>query len=186
MAKRGGRRRDPARERFWRRTIRDQQRSGLSVRDFCKREGLNDGAFRWWRRELPRRDQETSTAPRGEPTEAAPVFLPVDGAPRWPEAAAYPGVFAGLLFLAGLAFSLRRREEFPRGLFLALAAGGLVGLVFAAGERGPYGLLAELPLLRGFRVPARYLTSWSLALALGSALADLAELVPHDDEGGAR
>jgi hypothetical protein len=77
MAKRGGKRRDPARERFWRRTIREQQRSGLSVRDFCRREGLNDGAFRWWRQELPRRDQEPSIAPRGERAEAAPAFLPV-------------------------------------------------------------------------------------------------------------
>jgi hypothetical protein len=77
MAKRGGKRRDPARERFWRRTIRDQQRSGLSVRDFCRREGLKDGALRWWRQELPRRDQAPSKAPRGERAEAAPVFLPV-------------------------------------------------------------------------------------------------------------
>ena len=100
----------------------------------------------------------------------APVFLPVDRAPRWPEAAAYPGVLAGAFFLAGLGLCLRRRADFPRGLFLALAIGGFFGLVFAAGERGPYGLLAELPLLRGFRVPARYLTSWSLALALGSAV----------------
>jgi hypothetical protein len=76
MFKRGGKRRDPAREKFWRRTIR-QQRSGLSVRDFCQRERLRDGAFRWWRQELPRRDQEPSTAPRGERTEAAPAFLPV-------------------------------------------------------------------------------------------------------------
>jgi hypothetical protein len=42
--------------------------------------------------------------------------------------------------------------------------------VFAAGEAGPYGLLADLPVLRGLRVPARYLTSWSLAIALGAAL----------------
>jgi hypothetical protein len=65
MAKRGGKRRDPARERFWRRTIRDQQRSGLSVRDYCKREGLKDGAFRWWRQELPRRDRKASVNPSG-------------------------------------------------------------------------------------------------------------------------
>jgi hypothetical protein len=39
MAKRGGKRRDPAREKLWRRTIREQQRSGLSVRDFCERGG---------------------------------------------------------------------------------------------------------------------------------------------------
>ena len=81
MAKRGGKRRDPARERFWRRTIRDQQRSGLSVRDYCKREGLKDGAFRWWRQALARRDREPSAATSvdrdGEPTEATPAFLPV-------------------------------------------------------------------------------------------------------------
>jgi hypothetical protein len=81
MAKRGGKRRDPAREQFWRRTIRRQQRSGLSVPEFCRREGLKGGAFRWWRLELARRDQQAASAPRGEPerqvTEAVPVFLPV-------------------------------------------------------------------------------------------------------------
>ena len=56
MARRGGKRRDPAREKFWRRTIREQQRSGLAVRTFCLREGLKDCTFRWWRKELARRD----------------------------------------------------------------------------------------------------------------------------------
>ena len=81
MAKRGGKRRDPAREKFWRRTIREQQRSGLAVPAFCLREGLKDWTFRWWRQELARRDRQPSTALRGgrdgEPTEAAPAFLPV-------------------------------------------------------------------------------------------------------------
>jgi hypothetical protein len=99
------------------------------------------------------------------------VFLPVDGPPRWPEAAAYPGILAGLLFIAGIGFAARKTPGFPRGLFVALAAGGSVGLIFAFGERGPYGLFAGLPLLRDFRIPARYLVSWSLAVALGSALA---------------
>jgi len=99
------------------------------------------------------------------------VFLPVDGVPRWPEAAAYPGVLAGALFLAGIVLAARREPGFPRGLFLALALGGAIGLVFAFGERGPYGLFAGLPILSNFRIPARYLVSWSLAVALGSALA---------------
>jgi transposase len=81
MAKRGGKRRDPAREKFWRWTIREQQRSGLAVRAFCLREGLKDWTFRWWRQELARRDRQTSAASRGvhegEPTEATPIFLPV-------------------------------------------------------------------------------------------------------------
>jgi hypothetical protein len=99
------------------------------------------------------------------------VFLPVDGPPRWPEAAAYPGILAGLLFVAGIGFAARKTTAFPRALFAALALGGAVGLVFAFGERGPYGLFAGLPVLRDFRIPARYLFSWSLAVALGSALA---------------
>jgi hypothetical protein len=81
MVERGGRRRDPIREKFWRRTIRQQQRSGLTVRAFCLREGLKDGAFRWWRQALVRRDREASLTPPddrdGEPTEATPGFLPV-------------------------------------------------------------------------------------------------------------
>jgi transposase len=81
MPKRGGKQRDPAREKLWRRTIRDQQRSGLSVRDFCHRQGLKDWTFRWWRQELARRDQVPSAATQGEPegelTGAAPAFLPV-------------------------------------------------------------------------------------------------------------
>ena len=81
MAGCGGRQRDPLREKFWRRAIRQQQRSGLTVRAFCLREGLKDGAFRWWRQALARRDREmaaTTQADRdGEPIEAAPPFLPV-------------------------------------------------------------------------------------------------------------
>ena len=98
------------------------------------------------------------------------VFLPVDGAPRWPEAAAYPGALPGILFVLGIVLAFRPGRGFSRGLFLALLAGGAIGLVFAFGEEGPYRFLVNLPLIRGFRVPARYLLSWSLAVALGSAL----------------
>src|SRR3954462_1075839 len=81
MAKPGGKTRDPGREKFWGRTIRNQQERGLSVRAFCLREGLKDWTFRWWRLELARRDHSRSTDPRndggGEPTKAAPIFVPV-------------------------------------------------------------------------------------------------------------
>jgi hypothetical protein len=117
---------------------------------------------------LSRADRDLNPIGVGEGLDL--VFLPVDGAPRWPEAAAYPGLATGLLFLAGIALALRNEPGFPRALFLALFAGGLVGLLFAFGEKGLYRFVAGLPLIRGFRVPARYLVSWSLALALGSAL----------------
>jgi Bacterial membrane protein YfhO len=104
------------------------------------------------------------------------VFLPVDGPRRWPEAAAYPGALVFFLAAAGVVLAVRRRNEFPRALAGGLLAGGLAGLLFAFGERGPLGLIADLPLVRGFRIPARYLTSWSLALAIVSSLV-LARLV---------
>jgi hypothetical protein len=70
-------------EKLWRRIIRRHQRSELPVSAFCQKEGLKVGNFLWWRRELNRRDQETTAslpAPSadgaGEPL-VAPVFLPV-------------------------------------------------------------------------------------------------------------
>jgi hypothetical protein len=83
MAQRGGRQRDPAKERFWRRAMRRQQRCGLTIRDFCRGEGLKDWTFRWWRQELARRDRPIAAASERravlEPTEAVPaaLFLPV-------------------------------------------------------------------------------------------------------------
>lgn len=99
------------------------------------------------------------------------VFLPTDGPRRWPEAAAYPGALVAVLFVAGLVLAFTRREPRFRALLLALAAGGGLGLLFAFGQEGPLGFVADLPLLSGFRIPARYLISWSLALAVGAALA---------------
>src|SRR5512135_1179765 len=77
------RRRDPAKEKHWRRIFRRHQRSGLSVHAFCEREGLKDGNFLWWRRELNRRDREKTTShPNSSdkavtPPSVSPVFLPV-------------------------------------------------------------------------------------------------------------
>jgi transposase len=77
------RRRDPAKEKLCRGAIRRHQESGLSVRDFCKREGLKYGNFFGWRRELDRCDREkaaehpkSATKERTEPR-VSPVFLPV-------------------------------------------------------------------------------------------------------------
>jgi len=98
------------------------------------------------------------------------VFLPVERAGRWPESAAYAGVIPYALFLGGAFLVWRRREGLARPELAACLAGGVVGLSFAFGAKGPYRLVAGLPLLRGFRVPERFLLSWSLAVAIGSAL----------------
>lgn len=81
MANRGGKRRNPARERVWRRAIRRQEQSGLDVPEFCRFEDLKDGTFRWWGQEPAGRDQQPASAAtdesQGQPTEAALAFLSV-------------------------------------------------------------------------------------------------------------
>jgi hypothetical protein len=86
MAGRG--KRDCDRERFWRRTLQQWRRSGLSVRAFCAEHGLAEPSFYAWRRIIAQRDQEGSRVPDGrgarcpEPAsdaaaDDAPVFVPL-------------------------------------------------------------------------------------------------------------
>lgn len=81
MAEGNGRKHDPLQEKFWRRMIRQHQRSGLTTRGFCLREGLKEGDFRRWRKALARRDREASAAPAGDRngqiTEAAPAYFAI-------------------------------------------------------------------------------------------------------------
>jgi transposase-like protein len=52
-----------AKEAGWRERLKKQAESGLSVRAFCRREGLSEPSFYSWRRELDKRDrQRTSQA----------------------------------------------------------------------------------------------------------------------------
>ena len=37
---------------YWRQVLARWQRSGLSVRAFCRAEGVNEPQFYWWRRKL--------------------------------------------------------------------------------------------------------------------------------------
>ena len=71
-------RRDPAKEKFWRRMLRLWKRSGQTGRDFCADHGLGEPSFYAWRREIARRDQEpTPTANQPERLRAPdPVALP--------------------------------------------------------------------------------------------------------------
>jgi transposase len=55
MMKRKGPMRDAGKERFWRETVGEQQRSGESVRAYCADHGLSEASFYAWRGELKRR-----------------------------------------------------------------------------------------------------------------------------------
>jgi len=50
--------RDPEKERAWRQAIKRQAKSGMTIRAFCRSEGLSEPSFHAWRRELNRRDAE--------------------------------------------------------------------------------------------------------------------------------
>ncbi len=41
-----------ARNEHWRERIAQQERSGVSVQDFCKQQGLTEGSFYAWRKRL--------------------------------------------------------------------------------------------------------------------------------------
>ena len=58
--------RDAEKERRWREVLSRQASSGLSVREFCKRERLTESQFYAWRRTIAERDGESS-----------PSFVPV-------------------------------------------------------------------------------------------------------------
>jgi transposase len=73
MGRRQGSGRDPRRERAWRGRLERWRSGGGSVRAFCRREGVAEPSFYYWRRELARRDG--AGARRGG--RAAPLFLPV-------------------------------------------------------------------------------------------------------------
>ena len=53
--------RDLHKERLWRQRLARWQRSGLTGRDFCRREHLSEPSFYGWKREIARRDRESST-----------------------------------------------------------------------------------------------------------------------------
>ena len=85
---RKGPQRDVQKERFWRDAIRQQQRSGQSVRQYCRDQGVSEPSFYAWRRELKRRHNRgaktTSRRAAGRPRvgpSRRPAFVSVQLAP---------------------------------------------------------------------------------------------------------
>ena len=84
------RRRDPEKERLWRRLVKDWRRSGLSVREFCDWQSLSEASFYAWRRELAKRDWAATprgartmngpTSPSSSPAQFLPVRIVADAA----------------------------------------------------------------------------------------------------------
>jgi hypothetical protein len=73
--------RDAKKEALWRRRVRGQARSGMTIRAWCLSEQVNEATFHWWRRELARRDGERrkSAVPKRKHRRVSrsPAFVPV-------------------------------------------------------------------------------------------------------------
>jgi hypothetical protein len=59
--------RDVAKEAYWRKVLKQFSASGLSAREFCKREQLTESAFYAWRRTIGK---------RGDTRTSGPAFVP--------------------------------------------------------------------------------------------------------------
>ncbi len=80
------RRADPALETRWRRRLRQQPDSGLTIHQFCQREGVSTASFHAWKRRLtPRAVFPTASA--GTSAFVPVIVAPVPG-PQPPAAAA--------------------------------------------------------------------------------------------------
>jgi hypothetical protein len=61
-----GKNHDVEKQRYWQRTIGDEARSGMSIREFCWQRRLNESQFYWWQRRLkasrPERNKPSTSA----------------------------------------------------------------------------------------------------------------------------
>jgi hypothetical protein len=71
MAMARGRVRDRGKERYWRRMLRQWQRSGQRVRSFCWEHGLSEPSFYAWRRTIQERERPVQPRSRRGPRQAS-------------------------------------------------------------------------------------------------------------------
>ena len=69
--------RDLKREQIWRRHIKQQCTSGLTIRAFCAERSLRETSFYFWRQELARRDRDAAHSVATSAAPPAPAFVPV-------------------------------------------------------------------------------------------------------------
>ena len=128
MANRKGSQRSATKERYWRTVVRRHTRSGQTVREFCRGQGLSEASFYAWRRELSRRDaaakpmRQHSLCEQVEVASSRPRFLPIAVVPDSPTPLA-----CGVVEVA-----------FPSGAVLRLPAAtkpGMIAAVLSAWER---------------------------------------------------
>jgi transposase-like protein len=74
-------RRDVEKERYWEQVVREAARSGLSIREYCRRHDVKESQFHWWQRKLKdRRQERRSGRQRGNDRSEASFALVSEGA----------------------------------------------------------------------------------------------------------
>lgn len=97
--------RDAEKERRWRGVLSRQASSGLSVREFCKRDRLTESQFYAWRRTIAERDGEASPSfvpvvVSDEPTSDASIAIELAGGRVLKLSASTPAAWLAELLLA--------------------------------------------------------------------------------------
>ncbi len=66
--------RDLEKEAFWRLVGDEHRRSGLTARDYCRKEGVSEASFHSWKRVLKERDREANGLCDNRSAERASAF----------------------------------------------------------------------------------------------------------------
>ena len=69
-----------SREAYWRRQVGAWERSGESVRGYCRSRGLSEAGFHFWKRELKRRDAGAASKADGAAKATPPSLSPAQPA----------------------------------------------------------------------------------------------------------
>jgi hypothetical protein len=92
-----GRRPDAEKEQYWRKTIRQAARSGMSVRRYCQLHRLSESQFHWWQRKLEERHRYGKRGRKGGAAQASFALVSDD-----PD-----GIDAGIELILGNGHRLR-------------------------------------------------------------------------------
>ncbi len=71
----GGGKRDAEKARYWQEVLGEAARSGMSIREYCRRRRLKESQFYWWQRRLRLNRQEGAGLRPGVNGQAASFAL---------------------------------------------------------------------------------------------------------------
>ena len=64
-------------EQFWRLVLDEHRKSGLNVREFCRREAISEPSFFGWRKKIQERDGDAESSAGDQSNDGAAQLVPV-------------------------------------------------------------------------------------------------------------